>query len=549
MKDTKNHIVKVNLSGKELLREPLFNKGTAFSKSERNLFKLNGLIPDHISTIEEQLEKTLKNFQQCKERLEKYNFLTDLQNRNETLFYRFCLQNVIETLPCIYTPTVGDAALNYNLQFRCSRGIYISYEEKDRIKELLENIDKKDVEIIVATDGGRILGLGDIGIGGMTIPIGKTSLYTLFGGISPEKVLPIFLDVGTDNKELLNDKNYLGRSKCRINEDEYLSFMDTFVKSVKKVFPSAMLQWEDLLGIYAKKVLDRYQNEILSFNDDIQGTAGVVLAGLLSAMKIKQSELKNEKIAIFGGGAAGLGIAHIIQRYLVYRGLNEEDATSAIHIIDRNGLVYKGQKDILPQHQFFAKNKPKDSGDRINLDEAISFYKITTLIGASAQKNSFTSNTIKALCINTPMPIVFPLSNPDSKAEATPEMIITASSGKAIIATGTKFDDVSYAGKSYDIGQCNNVYIFPAIGLFTASFNVKTIPDEFFFVAGETLSELSPPLLFPNFDNLRDASITIALNIAKYCMKKGMIKHCSEQELINKINETMWDPCYRKYIK
>lgn len=547
MEKSQNHKLKVSLKGKDLLRSPLLNKGSAFSEEERETFGLQGLLPPHVSCMEEQLKRRLANFQHCSDDLSKYNFLTNLQNRNETLFYRFCMENVVETLPYIYTPVVGEAALNFSLQYHYSRGVYIPYEKRDQIESILINLKEKDVEVIVATDGGRILGLGDVGVGGMTIPIGKTSLYTLFGGVHPRKVLPIFLDVGTDNELLLKDPLYLGRRERRVSEEEYFDFMDSFVDAIKKVFPKALLQWEDLLGIYAKKVLDRYRDQVLSFNDDIQGTAAVVLSGLLTALKMKGSELKKERITLFGGGAAGLGVARVLYDYLVYNGMSEKNAKAMICVVDRYGLTYKGQKTLRKEHEFFAKDKPAGTKDEISLDETIKHFKTTILIGASAQKDSFTDETMKQLCKNTDTPIVFPLSNPHTKAEATPENIIKGTDGKAIVATGTKFEDVDYGGKTYHIGQCNNVYIFPAMGLFTVAFDVKEIPDEFFYVAGETLAEISPPLLFPKFENLRSASKKIAFRIAKLAIEKGMIKKISDDEIQEKIDKTFWSPDYYEY--
>ncbi len=549
MKVSGNKKAIVKVKGVDLLRNSILNKGTAFSEEERSYLEIEGLLPPHVSTMEEQLERRLKNFESCKDDLAKYNFLTDLQNRNETLFYKFCSLHVTETLPYIYTPVVGKASLNFSLQYHFSRGLYIPYEKKEKMENLLKNIKKEGVQIIVATDGGRVLGLGDVGIGGMTIPIGKTSLYTLFGGIHPEKVLPIFLDVGTDNEELLKDPWYLGRKKNRVSEEEYFSFMDIFVESIKKVFPNALLQWEDLLGIRAQKVLDRYKHSILSFNDDIQGTAGVVLAGLLTALQMKGSDFKKEKIAIFGGGAAGLGIAHIINKYLIHIGIDKNLAIDMIHIIDRNGLTYKEQKGLLEEHEFFAKIKPSNLGKFVSLEETIEFFNITILIGTSAQKNAFSEESMQKLLKNTDTPIVFPLSNPDSKAEATPEMIINATHGRAIVATGTAFADVVYGGKTFHIGQCNNVYIFPGIGLFTTAFEIDFIPVEFFFIAGETLSKVSPPLLFPKFENLKEASKAIAIEIAKYAVKNKLIEEIGEEEIINRVEKTFWKPEYKSYIE
>ncbi|MCH9812212.1 oxaloacetate-decarboxylating malate dehydrogenase [bacterium] len=548
LEESNKEEIKVPMKGRELLRSPLWNKGSAFTEEEREKLDLLGLLPPYISTIDQQLARRYANFLECENGLSKYHFLTGLQNRNETLFFRFCSDHVVETLPYIYTPVVGEASLNFSLHYHHSRGLYIPYEQKDNIEEILKNAEKKEVEVIVATDGGRILGLGDVGVGGMTIPIGKTSLYTLFGGVAPGLVLPVFLDVGTDNEELLKDPLYLGRRKNRISGEQYYEFMDAFVDAVKKVFPEALLQWEDLLGKHAQKVLDRYKDSVLSFNDDIQGTASVVLAGLLSALKMKGSALKEEKIAIFGGGAAGLGIGKSIYRYLLHHSVSEDVARDAIYIIDRDGLTYHGQEGLREEHTFFAKDKPAHLGPTISLDETIEHFGITILIGASAQKGAFKEKTIQGIMKHTTIPIVFPLSNPHTKAEATPEMIIKTSKGKAIVATGTAFPAVEYEGKTYQVQQCNNVYIFPGIGLFTTAFDVKTIPEEFFFIAGETLSRISPPLLFPEFPQLKEASKQIAFDIAKYAAKEGMIEVKEEADILLRLEKTMWSPNYKKYV-
>jgi malate dehydrogenase (oxaloacetate-decarboxylating) len=535
------------IRGKSILFNPLLNKGSAFTHEEREKLGIKGLLPDHVSSMSEQLERRYASFKLCSTDLSKYIFLTDLQNRNEVLFYKFCSEHVKETLPYIYTPVVGEASLYFSLQYNHVHGLYITYDMKDDIESVLRNIQAQNIKVIVATDGGRVLGLGDVGVGGMTIPIGKTTLYTLFGGVSPESVLPIFLDVGTNNEELLKNPLYIGRRTKRVDSDQYYEFMDKFVAAIKKVFPEALLQWEDLLGIHAQKVLDRYKDKILSFNDDIQGTAGVVLAGLLSALKQKKSKLEKEKIAIFGGGAAGLGIAHIIYRYLVYNGVKEDVAKEQIYIIDRFGLTYTGQEGLLPQHEFFAKKKSL-KGDIVSLDETIKEYKITILIGASAQPNAFKESTIKALLNNTKKPIIFPLSNPHTKSEATPEMIVRNTDGNAIIATGTAFPPVSYKGKVYLSGQCNNVYIFPAIGLFSTAFKIDHIPEVFFYIAGETLSKISgKKRLFPEFESLKEASKTIAIEIAKYASAKGLIKKYSAKEIDEKIKKTVWEPVYKEY--
>lgn len=511
--------MEINLKGKELLFDPRWNKGTAFTKEEREKFGLIGLLPPHISTIEEQTKRRYENFKQKPTPLEKYEFLVNLQNRNEVLFYRLVLEHVQEMLPFVYTPTVGDASLDFSVMFHESRGVFISYEKKDDIELILKNSGKPEVDVIVVTDGERILGLGDVGIGGMVIPIGKASLYTLFGGVRPERILPVFLDVGTNNESLLKDPHYIGSRKKRVVGPEYDKFIDRFVKSVRKVYPKAMLQWEDFSKEHAQTLLDRYQKETASFNDDIQGTAAVVLSGLISATKMKKSKLEEEKIAIFGAGSAGLGIANLIVDYLAYKNISKEIGYANIYLIDKDGLINDGP--------FGKPHKLK------TLEEVVSFFQITTLIGASAQSKAFTETIVTSMLEATDNPIIFPLSNPNSKSEADPKDLYKWTHGKAIVATGSPFPNTA---------QCNNVCIFPAFGLLASLTYLKHLPNELFLVAAEALSKMAGDRLFPEFSNLRNSTKFIA---------RELLKKVQELKLDltppKSIEEKMWFPTYETY--
>lgn len=536
-------------TGRRLLQCPTQNKGTAFSEKERKGLKLEGLLPAHVSSIEEQIARRYLYFQQKQSRLDKYQFLADLQNRNEVLFYRFILEHVEEVLPCIYTPTVGDVSLDYSLYYQESRGMFLSYAMKGRLEEILSNWKYDDVRTIVVTDGERILGLGDVGVGGMTIPIGKLSLYISFGGLDPRTTLPIILDTGTNNKKLLEDPLYLGLHQPRVSPEQLYEFVEEFVQAVKKLFPQALLQWEDFAGENARVLLSRYKDRICSFNDDIQGTAAVVLSGLLAAVKKKKSTLAQEKFAIFGGGAAGMGTAEIIVDYLVQKGMSVEEARGRIYIVGRRGLVHDGLDKVVGHQKDFARNAnevafwAEEDEETIRLLDVVEKGEITVLIGASAQKDAFDKKIVEAMCQNTDNPIIFPLSNPNTKCEAHPDDLIPWSKGSAIVATGSPYKPVEYEGKSYAIGQCNNVYIFPAFGLAASSVSTKKITQNMFLAAAEALSEKTNGGLFPAFSQLRDVTKFVAKRVIEQAIKDGEAEKPKES-IQACIDKTTWDPTY-----
>ncbi len=545
--------------GEHILNDPLHNKGTAFTSEERELLGLHGLLPFHVSTMEEQLERRYQNFKEKPTPLTKYSYLSNLQNRNEILFYRLLFEHVSEMLPLIYTPTVGDVSLLFSLLYRKNRGVYLSYPLQDKMDGIIHNISK-EIDVIVVTDGERVLGLGDVGIGGMAISLGKLILYTLFGGIHPARTLPIVLDVGTNNQALLKDPLYLGWQSPRITGKDYDHFIEAFVRAIKKRFPKVLLQWEDFAKPHARPLLDRYRNTLCSFNDDIQGTAAVVLAAVLSAVKLSNKSLKNEKVAILGGGSAGLGIAELLYQAMLLEGCSESEARSNFYILDIDGLVHTQHFGLDPELKAFARDHDEllsweIPGERqtITLLDVVNNAQPTILIGVCAQPNMFTETIVTTIASYCDRPIILPLSNPTSRSEAHPKDLIAWTQGKALIATGSPFDPVVYNDMIYPIAQCNNVYIFPGVGLSAIVSHLSQITDEMFITAAQTLSDHSPKLknssasLFPHLEDLRKVSREIALSIILLAQEKGLCPRLSRSEIEKKIDAAMWYPEYPKY--
>lgn len=550
-------VVKLDLRGSEILNRSLLNKGTAFTQKERDDLGLNGLLPSRVTTIENQIERCYLNFSQRRTPLEKYEYLVALLSRNELLFYQFVSRYPSEMLPIIYTPTVGDAAIQYSRLYFHQRGLYLSYPLKDKLDEILGKYSAPEIDAIVVTDGERILGLGDQGIGGMTIPIGKLSLYTLFGGIHPARTLPIILDVGTNNQALINDSLYLGWHNPRLTGEEYDDFVDRFVHAVKKRYPKVLLQWEDFGKNNARRLLDKYREKILSFNDDIQGTAAVTVGALLAAVKVTQQKLAQQRVAILGGGSAGTGIADMIVQAMVAEGLSLEEANRRIYIIDIDGLIHFSSTHIdAAQHPYVQPQSAlkdwKLNSEHISLFDVVANAHPTILVGVCAQGGAFTKEIIEEMARHTDHPIIFPLSNPTSRAECTPEEAIQWTNGKAILATGSPFPPVEYQGKTYHIGQCNNVYIFPGMGLGALAAQAKKVTDGMFLEAAKALSSFSPALkdptvsLFPPVEDVRKVSREIAIAVAeKACAEK--VAGIQSSEVQKGIEAHIWDPHYPKY--
>lgn len=548
--------VSVNIPGHFLLENPLTNKGTAFTLEERAELGLAGLLPYSVSTIESQVKRRYLNFCEQPNDIAKYTFLSALQNRNEILFYRFVLEHVSEMMPLIYTPTVGAVSTQYSLLYHEQRGLYISYPDKDKIPQMIDHFPLKEIDVIVVTDGERILGLGDLGVGGMAIPVGKLALYTLFGGIHPARTLPIVLDVGTNNAKLLEDPLYIGWRNQRVRGSEYDDFIDRLIQAIKEKYPNVLLQWEDFARPNAQPLLERYRKELCSFNDDIQGTAAVALAAVYSAVKLSKTKLKDQRFAVLGGGSAGIGICNkLVQAIIKEEHISEEEARELFYIVDIHGLLQE-QHELYPTQKPFARkrlNWKVGSPDNITLHEVVQNAKPTVLIGVSTQGSSFTEEIVKEMHKHVKRPVIFPLSNPTALSEAHPADLIKWTKGEAIIATGSPFQPVAYEGNLYHIAQCNNVYIFPGVGLGLIATQARYVSDDVFINAAKVLSEHAPILkdphapLFPTLDVLRNVARQIAITVAKTVINEGHSPLKSIDSVEKLIDETMWFPEYPIY--
>lgn len=553
-------VIELSMKPMELLTTPLYNKGTAFTKEERDSFGLHGLLPFHVSTIEEQVQRRYENFKEKGSDLAKYIFLSSLQDRNEILFYRLVSEHVSEMVPLIYTPTVGDVSLHFSALYRQQRGLHLSYPLKDKLGEMVASWPHEP-DVIVVTDGERILGLGDVGIGGMAIPQGKLALYTLFGGIHPGRVLPVMLDVGTNNKTLLDDPLYLGWRHPRVTGEDYYSFIDVFIKTIQGRFPKVLLQWEDFARPNAKPLLEKYRDKICSFNDDIQGTAAVALAAIMGAVKLAKGKLKDQKIALLGGGSAGLGIAELIVQAMKLEGCSDATARENFYIVDIDGLIHTQHPRIFPEQKKFAQDfntlkhwQVKESGKYFLLD-VIKNAQPTVLIGVSTQPNTFTEDIVRTMSSYVDRPIIFPLSNPTSRSEAKPKDLIQWTNGKAIIATGSPFPSVEFQGKQFQIAQCNNVYIFPGVGLGVIACKSPKVTEKMFIRAAQVLSEHAPMLknpmgaIFPALEDLRGVGRSIAIAVANVAEEEGLIPKSSQKEIEDRVDKQMWRPEYPTYLR
>ncbi|KTD15041.1 NAD-dependent malic enzyme [Legionella israelensis] len=550
----------VNLRGPSLLRDPLLNKSTAFTANERDRFELNGLLPPHIETIEEQLVRCYEAYSIKQDQLEKHIYLRALQDHNETLFYRLILTHIEEMMPIIYTPVVGEACQKFHRIYRQPRGVFLNYPERNKIERILSAIAAhRDVRVIVVTDGERILGLGDQGSGGLGIPIGKLSLYTACGGIHPANTLPVILDVGTNNQEKLDDPEYLGWRHERISGNEYDEFVDSFVQGVKKHFPKTLLQFEDFAQLHAYPLLKRYQDQLCTFNDDIQGTAAVTVAAIVAATKVAGETLKDQRIALLGAGSAGCGISEQLVQVMIQQGLTESEARSRFYLVDRVGLLHDKIVGLLPFQQAFAqpydtvKNWQVSNPDNISLEDVIHQVKPTILLGVSGQPNQFSKSMIEKMFSYCKRPIVLPLSNPTSRAEAIPEDVLNWTDGQALVATGSPFEPVNIHGHHIDIAQCNNAYIFPGVGLGVVASKAKRVSDKMMMAAAIALSELAPAMktgegrLLPELINIRQVSRHIAKAVIQQGIKENHIYPLDDLAIEQKINETMWYPDYQVY--
>jgi len=577
--DNKKLVFVTDAEGNDVIRAPLLNKGTAFTKEERDILGLDGLIPPKILSIENQVEKINQKYERLgmvfnilkstnsgqqmpalKKTIDiaRFNFLRDLHDRNEILFYAFCYANLEKVLPIIYTPTVGDAVRRFSRDSARFRGIFLSPDNIDNVERIFSHFRFKRPTIAVVTDNQGILGIGDQGVGGIDIPIGKLSLYVLGAGIRPWETMPLTLDVGTDNPRDLKDPYYLGYKSGRLTGEEYISFIDKFIEGITKKYPNILIQWEDFSRQNAFTILDRYKCKVLSFNDDIQGTGSVALAGIMNGLKISDENLKDQRFVVYGAGAGGVGIARRIAACLKGKyNISESQAHEKIAVLDSKGLI-TDQREVADYKKPFSKNKnffknwDVEDISNIKLAEVIKNFKATVLIGTSGQKGHFTDEIIKLMCGNTDRPLIFPLSNPISNSEATPHEIYKVSKGKAIVATGSPFEPFNYDGKNIVVGQGNNFFIFPGVGLGAImSQGGCYINDEVFIEAAVTLSDITPDsnikkgIIYPDVANIREISAAVAYATVKSISKDQGTKELSLQE----IKSEMWKPQYHPVIK
>jgi malate dehydrogenase (oxaloacetate-decarboxylating) len=552
--------IKTSLRGSRLLDNPLLNKGTAFTVEERAELGLRGLLPPHVEKLEAQIERAYEALQKKNVDIEKHIYLRALQDTNETLFYGLVHAHLTEIMPLIYTPVVGEACQLFSEIYRQARGLFISYPERDAIDAILDNSMVQNVRVIVVTDSERILGLGDQGVGGMGIPIGKLSLYTACGGVDPSTTLPIILDVGTNNQERLRDPLYIGWRHERISGQDYFDFVDAFVQAVKRKWPQVLLQFEDFAQTHASPLLERYRDELCAFNDDIQGTAAVTVGTLLAATKVSGRRLRDQNVAFLGAGSAGCGIAQQMIKAMIKQGLSEAEARARFFMVDRNGLLHDGMENLLPFQKDLAQPKGRIDGWASNADAGVTLQDVmhhakpTILIGVSGQPNMFTEGIIRTMAENAERPIVFPLSNPTSRIEAVPSDLIAWTEGRALIATGSPFAPVDYGGHRYAVAQCNNSYIFPGMGLGILACGARRVSDDMFMAASEALAACSPaikdssaPLLAP-LSEIREVGKEIALRVASQAQKESLAEQTTAEELRARIESEFWMPTYRPII-
>jgi malate dehydrogenase (oxaloacetate-decarboxylating) len=552
------HPEQISLVGLDLLNSPRWNKGTAFTNPERDTFRLHGLLPPHVGTLEEQIERRMQRLKTLRTPFGKYALLRDLQDTNETLFYALLARNVEEMLPLVYTPTVGEGCQRFSEIWRKPRGLFLSYPNKDRIAEILSYPRYDDVKCIVVSDGERILGLGDQGAGGMGIPIGKMALYTALGGIHPEYCLPILLDVGTDNEERLKSPIYIGWENHRIRGDEYDAFVDMFVQSVKRRWPHVLLQWEDFAGANATRFLARYRDQLCTFNDDIQGTAAVATATLLSAINVTGVPLEQQKIVVVGFGSAGTGITNLLAQFMQDRGLSSDQARDRFYPVDRFGLLTESMKDLRPEQRAFARKQEevqtwKRTNGEITLFEAVGQVKPSVLIGVSGQAGAFGEQVVREMAKHSRRPIIFPLSNPTSRCEATPQDLIDWTEGRALIGTGTAFPPVNVGGKKVSITQTNNSYIFPGLALGIVASKARRVTDAMIKAATQELVRHVPTQkdkqasLLPPLSEARRLARFIGEAVGRQAIRDGQAQVSEEDALIRKLEENIWEPVYVPY--
>jgi malate dehydrogenase (oxaloacetate-decarboxylating) len=554
--DTGETYLPVAERGRQLLEEPLLNKGCAFTAEERETLGLRGLLPAQTSTIEQQLQRVRLQLDKKPNDLERHIYLASLHDRNETLFFRFLLENLEETVPIVYTPVVAEACRHWSHIFRQARGIYVTPDDRGQVARVLRSRGIEDAAVIVVTDNERILGIGDQGAGGMGIPIGKLALYTVAAGIHPSSCVPVSLDVGTNNTELLEDPLYVGWRHRRLRGDEYWSLIDEFVGAVREVFPDALLQWEDFANRTSFRNLETYRDAVPSFNDDIEGTAAMVVAGLLAATRRTGRSLTEQTYVIVGGGSAGNGIHDLLVAAMAEQGLAVDQAKERVYVVDAEGLLVEGTKGLDKRMQRLAVKKEtvkrwKVRGDQISLKEVIDHAKPGVLIGVCGQPRQFTKPIIESMAAAAENPVVMPMSNPTQNAEAVPEDIIAWSQGRALVATGSPFPSVVHNGKRHRIGQANNVFAFPGIGLGIVASRAQKVTPAMFLAAAKTLAgslddqTLADGALYPPMSSVRDVSRNIACAVAEQAVSEGVADPITDIDEL--IDQDMWYPAYLPY--
>jgi malate dehydrogenase (oxaloacetate-decarboxylating)(NADP+) len=533
-------------TGYTVLHDSLVNRGTAFTAAQRKEAGLEGLLPPGVDTLEIQVARVHTQLDMLDTDLQRYLFLMDLQSRNQTLFYAVLMSDAAKFMPLVYTPTVGEACQKFDHIFRSTRGLYLPISAKGRLKELMSNWPQKDIRFIVATDGERILGLGDLGVGGMGIPIGKLALYTAVAGVPPELTLPIMLDVGTNNQTLLDDPLYLGLRQQRVRGDEYHAFIAEFVDAVQTLYPKCCLQWEDFANFNAVSILESYKDKICTYNDDIQGTAGVALAGLYAALRITGQKLTDQRFLFMGAGSAATGIAELISEAMVMEGLTIEEARGRNWLFDINGLVESTRTDLADfQKPFAHQHAPCKS-----FVDAINAIKPNGIVGVSTVPKLFNQAVIEAMSKVNAQPIIFPYSNPTSRSECTAEEAYKWSNGKAIFASGSPFDPVTLGAKTFVPGQGNNVYIFPAMGMAVLATQSKRVTQQMFIVAAKAVAEqvtqedLNTGLIYPPQSQILAASLHTAAKVANYIFDQGLARVERPTDIAAHIKELAYKPVY-----
>ncbi|MFF4780879.1 NAD-dependent malic enzyme [Streptomyces griseorubiginosus] len=540
--------------GAALLADPLLNKGTAFTPDERAALGLDGLLPPATETLDEQADRAYHAFLGYDKPLHRHIYLRQLQDTNEVLFYGLLTRHLEEMLPVVYTPTVGEACRRFSEIYRRPRGLFLTYEDRHRFREILRNRPGGEVDVIVVTDGQRILGLGDQGVGGMGIPIGKLSLYTAIGGIRPARTLPILLDVGTDNEELLANEHYLGRRQHRVTGEEYDEMIEAFVSAVEAELPGTLLQWEDFATAHARPILARYQDRLLTFNDDIQGTAAVALGALTTATKVAGTALTDHRIVVLGAGSAAIGVADMIRAALVEEGLSEQQAADRFWFVDIDGPLVRSRTDLTPEQRTYARDDEEVrqwGGDTPDLARVVREVEPTVLIGLSTAHGAFTEDIVRTMADSCDRPVILPLSNPTSNAEADPADLARWTDGRALIAAGSPFPPLKVDGREVPVAQANNVYVFPAVGLAVTASRATRVTDRMMVAAARALGDCAvragtdgaTPLL-PPLASMRDAARDIALAVALTAVEDGVAPEADEEQLREAIATTQWTPRY-----